>query len=321
MRHLLLVLAVVLAALAGATHAQPWPARPVRLIVPYPAGGPTDAMARMIAERAKDLWGQPVVVENRPGAGGNTGTHFVAQQPGDGHTLLISGAASLAVNVSLFGNLPYDPRRDFAPITKVVDIPTALVVTQSSPVRSVDDLIAAARARPGALNFGSPANGTANHLLGEVFKQKWSLAIQHIPYKGNPQALEGLLRGDTDFMFDNLQSALPQLRAGKLRALAVTGPKRVGQLPDIPTMAEQGASGFEIMAWFAIMAPRGLPRDLQERLNRDIVAVIREPEFARRVEGFGMQVASTTPDDLARIVEREIMVWGEVVRASGAKPD
>jgi len=319
MRHVLLW--IVFACLAGSAQAQTWPLRPVRLIVPYPAGGPSDAMARMIAERVKDIWGQPVVVENRPGAGGNTGTHYVAQQAGDGYTLLLSGAASLAVNVSLFGNLPYDPRRDFTPITKVVDIPTALVVAQSSPVRSLNELVAAARSRPGALNFGSPANGTANHLLGEVFKRKWGLDIQHIPYKGNPQALEGLLRGDTNFMFDNLQSALPQLRAGKLRALAVTGPARVSQLPEVATMTEQGASGFEIMAWFAIVAPRGLPRELQERQNRDIVAVMREPDFARRVESFGMQVAATTPDELARILEREIAMWGEVVRASGAKPD
>ena len=278
-------------------------------------------MARMIADRLKDAWGQPVIVENRPGASGNTGTYYVAQQSADGYTLTLTGAAALAVNVSLFSALAYDPRRDFTPITKVVDIPTALVVPQVSPVKSLQDLIGAAQSRPGALNFGSPSNGTVNHLLGEVFKRKYGLDIAHIPYRGNPQALEALLRGDIDFMFDNLQSALPQLRAGKIRALAVTGPRRVPTLPEVARMAELGASGFDMTAWFAILAPRGLPPELLQRLNREIVSIMQQPEFGRRVEGFGMQVAPTTPEELAAMIDREITAWSEVVKASGAKPD
>jgi tripartite-type tricarboxylate transporter receptor subunit TctC len=314
----ILICLLLLPALAWA---QAYPDRPIRLIVPYPAGGPTDLMGRMIGERLAAAWGQPVVVENRAGASGNIGTHFVAQAAPDGHTLAITGAAALAVNVALFASLPYDPRRDFTAITKVVDIPTVLVVPDASPAKSVQELLDQARRAPGRLNFASPTSGTINHLLGETLRTRYQLEVVHVPFKGNPQATESLLRGDVQFMFDNLSSALPHLRAGKLRALALTGPKRVPALPDVPTMTELGFPGFEGTAWFAVVGPRGLPAGVAAKLNGEIVRILREPQFAERVERFGMQVAPSSEREMAALIEADIVRWGELVRASGARAD
>jgi tripartite-type tricarboxylate transporter receptor subunit TctC len=307
--------------IAGPAFAQTYPAKPIRLIVPYPAGGPTDLMGRMVAEGLRNQFGQPVLVENRAGASGNLGTDFIAKSAPDGYTIGISGAAALAVNVSLFPNLPYDPRRDFTPITKVVDIPTVLVVPTTSPATSVATLIELARKRPGQLNFGSPASGTTNHLLGELLRTRERVDITHIPYKGNPQATEALLRGEIDMMFDNLQSALPHWRAGKLRALAVTGRSRVPAMRDVPLMSEQGYPGFEATAWFAIVAPKELPAAIQAQLHAALLKILREPDFERRVEAFGMRVATSSPEDLAGLIAREGLFWADLVKSSGARVD
>ena len=301
--------------------AQAYPEKPIRLIVPYAAGGPTDLMGRMIGEKLTAAWGQPVIVENRVGAGGNLGTHLVAQASPDGHTLAITGVSALAVNVTLFPSLPYDPRRDFTAITKVVDIPTVLVVPDASPARSVHELMDLARRNPGKLNFASPTSGTINHLLGETLRTRYGLDIVHVPFKGNPQATESLLRGDVQLMFDNLSSSLPHLRAGKLRALGVTGPRRVPGLPEVPTMSELGFPGFEGTAWFAIVGPRGLPAAIASKLNAEIVRILRKPQFAERVERFGMQVAPSSEREMAALIEADIVRWGELIRASGAKAD
>ena len=319
MRTLVATIACVLSATVVLAH--DYPSKPIRLIVPFPAGGPTDLMGRMIGERLATLWGQPVIVENRVGASGNLGTQAVAQSAPDGYTLAISGVSALAVNVSLFPSLPYDPRRDFTAITKVVDIPTMLVVPVASRIRSVNELLEAARARPGQLNFASPTSGTVNHLLGEVLRARYKLDVVHVPFKGNPQATESVLRGDTQFMFDNLSSALPQLRAGKLRVLAVTGPRRVPALADVATMSELGFPGFEATAWFAIVGPRGLPAPITEKLNAEIVRILRQPDFAERVERFGMQVAPSSTEALAALIDTDIVRWAELVKSSGARPD
>ena len=319
--RIVFALAMSLSAGAPLAQPQPYPSKPIRLIVPFPAGGPSDLMARLIAEGIRGPLGQAVVVENRPGASGNLGTDHVAKSAADGYTLLLSGASSLAVNVSLFASLPYDPRRDLTPITKVVDIATMLVVPVRSPAKSVSELIALARTRPGQLNFASPTSGTINHLLGEHLRASERIDVVHIPYKGNPPATEALLRGEVDFMFDNLQSSLPHWRAGKLRVLAVSGPTRAMVLADVPTMAEQGYAGFEGTAWFGILGPRGLSSDIQTRLNIEIVRVLREPDFARRVEAFGMRVDPSTPQALGELIERDIARWGALVRSSGARAD
>ncbi|MBL8377693.1 MAG: tripartite tricarboxylate transporter substrate binding protein [Burkholderiales bacterium] len=316
-----LLAGLFLSLFAGATLAQGFPSRPLRLVVPFPAGGPTDLMGRLIAEGIRGPLGQPVVVENRAGASGNVGTDHVAKSAPDGHTLLLSGASSLAVNVTLFANLPYDPRRDFTPITKVVDIPTMLVVPAASSVRSIADLLRFARERPGTVNYASPTSGTINHLLGEYMRANERLDIVHVPYKGNPAATEALLRGDVHFMFDNLSSALPHWRAGKLRALGVTGSARVPAATEVPTLAEQGYPGYEGTAWFAVLAPAGLAPEVQARLGTEIVRVLRDAEFARRVEGFGMRVDPGTPAELAALIERDIQRWGALVRSSGARAD
>ena len=306
---------------AAFSFAQAFPTKPIKLVVPYPAGGPTDLMGRMLAEGLRASLAQPVLVENRAGASGNLGTDYVAKSAADGYTLVLTGVAALAVNVALFPNLPYDPQRDFTPITKVVDIPTMLVVPAGSDSTRVPELIANARARPGRLNFASPASGTLNHLLGEQLRSRHRLDIVHIPYKGNPQATEALLRGEVDFMFDNLQSALPHWRAGKLRVLAVTGPSRVSALPNVATMAELGYSGFDATAWFAVLGPRGLPAEIQARLHAELVRIMREPEFERRVEAFGMRVATSSPADLTALIARDVAFWGDLVKRSGARVD
>ncbi|MFN0160871.1 MAG: Bug family tripartite tricarboxylate transporter substrate binding protein [Burkholderiales bacterium] len=316
-----LVLVAIALLCTGTVHAQAYPSRPVRLVVPFPAGGPSDLMARLIADGLRGPLGQPVLVDNRAGASGNLGTDHVAKSAPDGYTLVLTGASSLAVNVSLFANLPYDPRRDLAPITKVVDIPTMLVVPATSPVQVVPDLLRLARERPGTINFASPTSGTINHLLGEHLRSSERLEIVHIPYKGNPAATEALLRGDVQFMFDNLQSALPHWRAGKLRALAVTGGARVPAAAAVPTMAELGYSGYEGTAWFGVLGPGGLPAEIQTRLNAEIVRILREPEFARRVEGFGMRVDPSTPQALGALIERDTARWAVLVKSAGVRAD
>jgi tripartite-type tricarboxylate transporter receptor subunit TctC len=315
------ILSLVLSLMSCIAFAQAYPSKPLRIVVPFPAGGPSDLMARLIAEGIRGPLGHAVIVENRPGASGNLGTDHVAKSPPDGYTLLLSGASSLAVNVSLFASLPYDPRRDFTPIIKVVDIPTMLVVAAGSNAKTVGELIALARARPGQLNFASPTSGTINHLLGEHFRASERIDIVHIPYKGNPAATEALLRGEVDLMFDNLQSALPHWRAGKMRALAVTGPTRVRALPDVATMSELGYSGFEGTAWFGVLGPRALSADVVSRLNTEIARVLRDPDFSRRVEAFGMSVDPSTSQALGALIEADISRWGALVRRSGARVD
>ena len=316
------LLACLLLACSGAANAQSaFPSRQVRIILPFPAGGRTDIIARVVAENITPVWKQPVIVENRVGASGATGVDYVAKSPPDGHTIVFTAFSPLTVNVALFGNLPYDPRADLAPITLVSYVPQLVVVPAALPVADMQALIEHIRARPGKLFFGSPGNGTLNHLHGEQFKRAYGLDSQHVPYKGNPQLMAGMRAGDVQYMFDNLSSALPQVKAGVLKALAVTGTARWPALPELPTLTESGIPGFEGMAWFAFVAPAKTPREIIARLHHDITAVLARADVKSRIEGYGMIMATSTPEQLARLIDADIERLGALVRQVGAKVD
>src|SRR5205085_4512805 len=268
---------LVVAAFGQPTEAQTFPAKPVKLVVPFPPGGPLDAAGRAIADKLTQTWGQPVVVDNKPGAGGNIGADLVAKSPPDGYTVVMGALSTHAVNPSLYPTMPYDAAKDFAPITLVAVTPNVLVVNPSLPVHSVKELIAYAKANPGKLSFGSGSNGSAGHLAGELFKVDAGVDMTHIPFKGGAPATQALLAGDTQLMFDNLANAMPQVKAGKLRALAVTTAERSKLAPDLPTMAEAGLRGFDISTWFGLLAPAGTPPDVIARWNADVTRILAAP--------------------------------------------
>jgi tripartite-type tricarboxylate transporter receptor subunit TctC len=319
-----LAAALALSALAGPVFAQSYPTRPIRLVVPYPPGGPLDAAARALAERVKDSLGV-VVVENRPGAGGNLGVDHVAKSPPDGYSLVVGAVATHAVNPWLFSKLPYDPLKDFAPITLVAHVPNVLVMrperARELGVASARDLVAHLRANPGRLNYASGGNGSAGHMAGELLKSQAKVSAVHIPYAGASPAQLGLLAGQTDFMFDNLASALAQVKAGKLVALAVTTARRADSMPEVPTMAESGLSGFDVSTWFGIFAPAGTPAAVVERLNGALTAALRTPEMRERLARMGAEPAPMEPAEFARFVRAELAKYERVVKYSGARVD
>ncbi|MGE5336322.1 MAG: Bug family tripartite tricarboxylate transporter substrate binding protein [Gemmatimonadota bacterium] len=317
------VAAAPLPALAQATY----PAKPIRLIVPYPPGGPLDTAARALADRVRDSLGV-VVVENRPGAGGNIGVDYVAKQPGDGYTLVIGAVATHAINPWLFSRLPYDPIKDFAPITLIAHVPNVLVMTPDTAARyginSFADLVAYARAHPGKLNFASGGNGSGGHMAGELLKSMGHLYMVHIPYPGAAPAQLGLLAGQTDLMFDNLASAAPQIRAGKLKAFAVTTAARAASFPDVPTVAQAGGkdfAGFDVSTWFGVFAPAGTPAPIVNRLNEEFRNALTTAELRERLARMGAEPAPSTPAEFARFVRDELAKYQKVVRFSGAKVD
>jgi tripartite-type tricarboxylate transporter receptor subunit TctC len=301
-----------------------YPSKPIRLVVPYPPGGPLDTAARALAERAKDALGT-IVVENRPGAGGNIGVDHVAKSAPDGYSLVIGAVATHAVNPWLFSKLPYDPVKDFAPITLVAHVPNVLVMTaqraQQLNVRSARDLIAYARANPGRLNYASGGNGSAGHMAGELMKSQAQVSAVHIPYAGAAPAQLGLLAGQTDFMFDNLASATAQIKAGRLLALAVTTAERAAALPDVPTMSESGLAGFDVSTWFGIFAPAATPAPVVARLNQVFTAALRSPEMRERLARMGAEPAPMSPQEFAQLIARELAKYEKVVRFSGARVD
>jgi tripartite-type tricarboxylate transporter receptor subunit TctC len=310
---------------AGPTLAQTvYPSKPIRLVVPYPPGGPLDTAARALAERAKDGLGT-IIVENRPGAGGNIGVDHVAKSAPDGYSLVVGAVATHAVNPWLFSKLPYDPIKDFAPITLVAHVPNVLVMTpqraQQLNVRSARDLIDYARANPGRLNYASGGNGSAGHMAGELMKSQARLSAVHIPYAGAAPAQLGLLAGQTDFMFDNLASATAQIKAGRLLALAVTTAERAAALPDVPTMSESGLAGFDVSTWFGIFAPAATPAPVVARLNQVFTAALRSPEMRERLARMGAEPAPMSPQEFAQLIARELAKYEKVVRFSGARVD
>jgi len=316
--------ALALCALTGPVVAQSYPTKPIRLVVPYPPGGPLDAAARALAERVREPLGI-VVVENRPGAGGNLGVDLIAKAAADGYALVIGAVATHAINPWLFSKLPYDPIKDFAPITLIAHVPNVLVMTpersQQLNIRSARDLVAYARANPGRLNFASGGNGSAGHMAGELLKSQARISAVHIPYAGAAPAQLGLLAGQTDFMFDNLASALNQVKAGKLLAFAVTTTRRAESMPDVPTMAESGLPGFDVSTWFGVFAPAGTPPVVVERLNKEFTAALRSPEMRERLVRMGAEPAPMTPGDFQQFVRSEMAKYEKVVKFSGARVD
>ena len=317
---LLGVSAFALAAIAGA-QAPAYPTKPIRLVVPFPAGGATDILAREVAKHLTDAWGQSVVVDNRPGAGGNIGSELVAKAAPDGYTLEMGTVGTHAINASLYSKMPYDHVKDFVPVILVAGVPNVLEVNPALPVNSVQELIAYAKANPGKLNFASSGSGTSIHLSGELFKVMAGVQMMHVPYKGSAPALQDLIGGQVQLMFDNLPPSLPQIKAGKLRALAVTSAARAPALPDTPTVAEAGLPGFEASSWFGVLAPAGTPPEIVNKLNAEIAKWLASPGAKEKLANVGANIAGGTPEDFARHIQAETAKWAKVVKESGAKVD
>lgn len=318
--------AAACAVVAHTAVAQPYPSKPVRIVVPFPAGGTTDIVARLVGSELQKMWGQPVVIENRGGAGGNIGTDVVAKSPADGYTLLMGTVGTHAINLPLYtqggGKLPYDPIKDFTPITLVAAVPNVMVVPASLPVSSVKEFIALAKSKPGQLNMASSGNGTSIHLSGELFKSLTKTYMVHLPYRGSAPAIQDLIAGNTQVMFDNLPSALPHIRSGRLKALAVTSLERAPALPNVPTIEEAAElKGFDATSWFGLLAPAGTPREIVTKVHQDVVKVLSTPEMRERFIGQGAQPVGNTPEQFAAFIRSEIDKWTQVVKFSGAKID
>ena len=311
----------LLAGVAFAASGQPYPNHAIRLIVPFPAGGTTDILARAAAQKLTESMGQSVVVDNRPGAGGNIGADVVAKSAPDGFTLLMGTVGTHAINPSLYAKMPYDHVKDFTPVVLVAGVPNVLVVNPSLPVNSVADLIKLAKAKPGSINFASSGNGTSIHLSGELFKTMAGVDMTHVPYKGSAPALTDLIGGQVQVMFDNLPSSLPYIKAGKLRAIAVTSSKRAPALPDVPTISESGLPGFDASSWFGILAPAGTPPAVVARLNTEVNKWLQTPEAKEQLLAQGAQAAGGAPEQFAAFIRSETDKWAKVVKASGAKVD
>lgn len=303
----------------AAAAAQDYPSRPVRFVVPYAPGGSTDTLARTLGVKLTDLLGQQVVVDNRPGANGNIGMDIVAHAVPDGYTIVLGYIANLAIDPSLYPKMPYDPVRDFAPITEIASSPNVLVAHPSVPAKSFKDLLA--KAKQGPFNFASAGVGSVGHLTGELLNQMAGIRMVHVPYKGSGQAVTDLLGGHVQLMFSGFSSTLPHIRAGKLRALVVTGAQRSPAAPDVPTISESGFPGFEATAWYGVLAPAKTPKPVVSRLHGDIVKALQNPEVNKRLAGLGFEIVGSTPEQFSAYIKSEIKKWEKAVKASGAKPE
>jgi tripartite-type tricarboxylate transporter receptor subunit TctC len=297
-----------------------YPTKPVRLVVPFPAGGTTDLLARAAAQKLSEAWGQQVIVDNRPGAAGNIGAELVAKSAPDGYTLLMGTVGTHAINASLYAKMPYDHVKDFTPVILVAGVPNVLVVNPQLPVNTVPELIAYAKANPGKLNFASSGSGTSIHLSGELFKTMTGVQMTHVPYKGSAPALTDLIGGQVQLMFDNLPSSLTFIKAGKLRAIAVTSTTRAAALPDVPTVADT-VPGFEASSWFGVLAPAGTPREIVVKINGEVAKWLASPDAKEKLTAQGANVAGGTPEDFAKHIQAETAKWAKVVKESGAKVD
>jgi tripartite-type tricarboxylate transporter receptor subunit TctC len=321
-RHFLSLLVLGLAlALALDAAAQTYPTKPIRLIVPFPPGGSADILARAIGQKAGEGLGQSLVIENRPGAGTAIGAEALAKSPPDGYAIMIGTVSSHAINPAVNPKLPFDPVKDFTPVSLVASIPFAMVVHPSVPAKTVQEFIALARAKPGTLNYSSAGNGTSNHLAGELLKSMARIDIVHIPYKGSAPALNDLIAGQVLLMFDLVLTAAPHVKSGAVRGLAVTGAQRSAVLPELPTVAESGLPYYEVSAWFGIFAPAGVPRPVVERLNAEFVKALRDPDLRQRLASQGAEPLTSTPAEFSAYLRSEIDKWAQVVRAAGMKVD
>jgi tripartite-type tricarboxylate transporter receptor subunit TctC len=318
--YLCLVSCALCLGIAGA-HAQSYPTKPIRIIVPFPAGGIADLFGRVIGQKFNEAWGQPAVVDNRPGAGGNIGAEIVAKSPPDGYTLVTGSIGTHAVNVSLFSKLAYDPIRDFAPVSLIMEAEGLLVVHPSLPVKSVKELIALARARPGQIAYASAGYGTAAHLSGELFKSMAKINMVHVPYKGNVPALTDLIAGQTSLLFATMPTALPHVHSGRLRALAVTSSSRSPAAPELPTIAEAALPGYAVTNWIGFFAPAGTPRDIVMKLNAEVVHVMQAPDIQKRLTAEGAKFSPWTPEQFGVFVKAEQVKWAKVVKDAGIRVD
>jgi tripartite-type tricarboxylate transporter receptor subunit TctC len=311
----------IAAAFSGGAAAQAWPEKAVRFVVGFTPGGPSDILARALGQKLAESWTQQVVIENRPGAGGNIAAELVAKSAPDGTTWLLGNNSILATNQSLYAKLGYDPVRDFAPVALVAIQPNILVVNPNVRASSVKELIALAKAKPGELNYASSGSGAAAHLAGELFKAMTGVDMVHVPYKGAQPALTDVIAGQAQLMFATSASVIPYIKAGRLRALAVTTAQRSASVPELPTVSEAGVPGFEAITWHGVVVPAATPRPLVERINADIVKVLRMRDLRERLESLGAEVAPGTPQDFADYIAREIPKWAKVVKDSGARAE
>jgi len=306
-------------ALTRVAGAQAYPSQPVRLVVGFAAGQAIDILARLIAQSLSEQLGQQFVVDNKPGAGGNIGADFVAKSPADGATLIVGTVGTHAINAALYDKLPYNNIKDFTPISFLASTPNLLVVNNTVPAKNVTELIELAKKTP--LTFGSSGSGTSIHLSGELFNTLAGVKMLHIPYKGRAQAVPDLLGGRISMIFDNMPSALPLVKSGNVRAIAVTSATRSPAAPNIPTIAESGLPGFEATSWFALLGPAGMPREVQLRINQETAKVLALPEVKEKLAALGLEVVPGTPEALAGLIQAETVKWAKVVKESGAKPD
>jgi tripartite-type tricarboxylate transporter receptor subunit TctC len=316
--HTLCALAAAVA--SSVACAQSWPSRPIRVIVPFPAGGGIDTVARIIAPKMAESLGQPLVIENRVGAGGTVGTEVVARASADGHTLL-GAFASHAMNATLYRDLSYDTERAFAPISLIATVPNILVVHPSLPVKTVSDLIALARRRPGDINYASVGSGTPAHLSAELFNLMAGVKMTHVPYKGAPASIIGMITGEAQLTFTTVLIAMPHVKSGKLRAVAVTTRERSSSLPEVPTVNESGLKGYESVAWYGLLAPAGTPAPVIERLHAEVVRSTQTPEVRENLLRQGTDIVASTPARFAQVIREDIATWTRVVKAAGIKAD
>ena len=317
LKTLLLVCAVI----ASPTFAQTFPAKPIRLIVPFPPGGGTDIIAREIAQKTSAHTGWTFVIENRPGSGGNLGVDAAAKSPPDGYTIALGQSSNLAINPTLYSKLPYDPVRDLTAVGLMASSPMVLVVATQSPHKTLGDVLTAAKAKPGSLNFASPGNGTVAHLSAELLQKTAGVKFTHIPYKGAAQAVTDILGGQVDLYMSSIPTLIGQVRSGKMRALAVTSLKRVDDLPQTPTVAESGYPGFESGTWFGFVAPAGTPAEFVATLNREFAKALAAPDLKKKLGDQGAEVLGGTPEQFGQLIKSDIVRWAPIVKASGAKVD
>jgi len=310
----------LLAAPAAVHAADEWPVRPIQLIIPYPPGGSADLLARPLSVQLQQQFGQPVVLDYKPGAGGTVASQYVARAKPDGYTLLMVLAAH-AINDSLYPKLPYDTRRDFAPVSLVANLPMIVAGSSKLKATNIQELIQAAKAAPGHLTFGSAGNGNTGHLAAAYFSSIAGIQMTHIPYKGSSGVVNAMLAGDIDLTFDSISTSMPQIRSGRMHALAVTSPKRSALAPDVPTMQEQGIAGFDVTGWYAIIAPAGAPPQITQRLSREIAAALRTPQMQAQLAASGYEPVGSTPEELQAHIDREITRWAAVVKSTGARVD
>ncbi|HPU51391.1 MAG TPA: tripartite tricarboxylate transporter substrate binding protein [Burkholderiaceae bacterium] len=321
---LILRLALLAAFTLGAvpaSQAQTYPARAVKIIVPFPPGGAIDALGRLLAQKMSESWGQPVVVENRPGAGGIIGTDAGAKAPADGHTLTMGAVSTHAINVGLYKKLPYDPVKDFAAVAPVAIVPNLLVVNPSLGVSTIAELIALARSKPGQLSYASAGAGTTLHISCELFKSLAKVDIVHVPYKGSAPAISDVMGGQVPIMCDSITSSQPHIKAGKLKVLAITSVTRSSTMPQVPTMVEAGVAGYEMNPWFGLFAPAGTPAAVVARVHGEVARILALPDVRERLSAIGAEPMSATPDQFSAMVRADVEKWGRLVRAAGISAD